>query len=172
MTVDVTFVIHRSAMARMSAIWASRPCRIPAPTTRRRSSVEKLSASISAMASQSPAAKCARKRSALGLPRFPAAVSAGQLFEPRERGVEVCLVEYFAAVDQVAFDRQDSTSATRRRSPLARSHRHLGDDRSEVAQPMHSLDVDADVWSRVPTGTDVCGHFTGRETLSRAGGRC
>ena len=33
--------------------------------------------------------------------------------------------------------------ATRRRSPLARSLRRVGDDRSEVAQPMHSLDVDA-----------------------------
>ena len=29
-----------------------------------------------------------------------------ELVEPRERGVEVCLVEYFAAIDQFAFDRQ------------------------------------------------------------------
>ena len=28
-----------------------------------------------------------------------------ELVEPRERGVEVCLVEDLAAVDQVAFDR-------------------------------------------------------------------
>ena len=29
-----------------------------------------------------------------------------QFVEPRERGVEVCLVEYFATGDQVAFDGQ------------------------------------------------------------------
>ena len=29
-----------------------------------------------------------------------------ELVEPRERGVEVCLVEKLAAVDQVAVDRQ------------------------------------------------------------------
>ena len=28
-----------------------------------------------------------------------------ELVEPRERGVEVCLVEHLAAVDQVAFER-------------------------------------------------------------------
>ena len=28
-----------------------------------------------------------------------------EFVEPRERGVEVCLVEHLAAVDQVAFDR-------------------------------------------------------------------
>ncbi len=37
-TVDVRYVVRRSAIVRMSAIWASRPCRTPAPTTRRRSS--------------------------------------------------------------------------------------------------------------------------------------
>ena len=59
----------------------------------------------------------------LGLPRFPAAAPAAEFVEPRERGVEVCLVEDFAAVDQVAFDRHDvDRPATRRRSPLARSH--------------------------------------------------
>ena len=30
-----------------------------------------------------------------------------QLVEPRERGVEVCLVEYLAAVDPIAFDRRN-----------------------------------------------------------------
>ena len=42
----------------------------------------------------------------LGLLRFPAAVSACEFLESRERGVEVRLVEYLAAADQVAFDRQ------------------------------------------------------------------
>ena len=56
MTVDVMFA-PTSAMARMSASTASRPCRTPAFTTRRRSSVEKSSASISSIASQSRSAK-------------------------------------------------------------------------------------------------------------------
>ena len=30
-----------------------------------------------------------------------------ELIESRERGVEVCLVEHLAAIDQVAFDRQE-----------------------------------------------------------------
>ena len=43
-----------------------------------------------------------------GLPRFPAVGRAGaELFEPRERGVEVCLVEYLAAIDHFAVDRQN-----------------------------------------------------------------
>ena len=70
MTVDVMFVTPRSAMARMFAISASRPCRMPAFTTRRRSSVQMSSASISAMASQSRAAKYARKRSNTRLAAF------------------------------------------------------------------------------------------------------
>ncbi len=76
-----------------------------------------------------------------------------QFLEPRERGVEVCLVEDLAAVDQVAVDRRDSRSpATRRRSPRAKSPCAAWvHDRSEVAQPMHSLDVDVDVWREVPT---------------------
>ena len=41
--------------------------------------------------------------------------------------------------------------------------RRVGDDRSEVAQPMHSLDVDIDVWREVPHGADVCGQVTGLE---------
>ena len=43
----------------------------------------------------------------------------------------------------------------------------MGDDRSEVAQPMHSLDVDADVRREVPRGTDVCGQVAGRERRPR-----
>ena len=45
--VDVTFVTPRSAAARRFAISASRPCRTPAFTTRRRSSLIMSSASIS-----------------------------------------------------------------------------------------------------------------------------
>ncbi len=49
-----------SAMARMFAISASRPRRTPLLTTRRRSSAEKSSASVSAMTPQLRVAKCAR----------------------------------------------------------------------------------------------------------------
>ena len=48
---------------------------------------------ISAMASQSRAAKCVRNVRPPGLPRFPAAAPAAELVEPGERGVDVCLVE-------------------------------------------------------------------------------
>ena len=41
--------------------------------------------------------------------------------------------------------------------------RRMGDDRSEVAQPMHGLDVDAEVWREVPGGAEVCGQVAGRE---------
>ena len=75
-----------------------------------------------------------------------------EFFEPRDRGVQVCLVEYLAAVDQVAFDRhyvdlRHSASKPSREVPC----RRMGEDRSEVAQPMHGLDVDADVLARVPS---------------------
>ena len=147
MTVDDTFVIPTSAIARMSAICASRPCRTPALTTRRRSSLEKSSASISAMAR--PVAGREVRQEAfchLGLPRFPVAAPRLQFFEPRERGVEVCLVEQLAAVDQVAFDRQEFDRPPLSVEALLRGPlRRMGDDRSEVAQPMHGLDVEVDV---------------------------
>ena len=41
--------------------------------------------------------------------------------------------------------------------------RRIGDDRSEVAQPVHSLDVGSDGLCEFPPGTDVCGQLTGRE---------
>ena len=74
-----------------------------------------------------------------------------ELVEPRERGVEVCLVEIFAAADQVAVDRQRSISRHSASKPSCEVPcRRMGDDRAEVAQPMHSLDVDAEVGRRVP----------------------
>ena len=46
-----------------------------------------------------------------------------QFVEPSECGVEVCLVEYLAAVEQIAIDRQKADAlATRHRSPPVRSH--------------------------------------------------
>ena len=104
MTSDVAFVIAELGDRPQSlAISASRPCRMPAFTTRRRSSVEMSSASISAMASQSRAAKCAREALGhLACRVFQPRCRPAELIEPRDRGVEVCLVEDLAAVDQVA----------------------------------------------------------------------
>ena len=55
-TVDAKFMKPTSAAARKSSISASRPCRTPPFTVRRRSSMEKLWEIISAMASQSRSA--------------------------------------------------------------------------------------------------------------------
>ncbi len=128
MASDVRLATPTSAVACMLAISASRPCRIPAFTTRRRSSPQWSSASVSASASQSRATKvranalvCARCRV------FQPRRRSAELVESRERGVEVCLVEDFAAADQVAFDRQDvDRPATRRRSPRVSSRAHAG----------------------------------------------
>ena len=49
---------------------------------------------------------------------------------------------------------------------------HLGEDRAEVVQPMHGLDVDVEVCVEVPPGTDVCDHLRRARTLPPGGGRC
>ena len=99
------------------------------------------------MASQSRAAKYAKKRSSTWLAAFSSRrVLRVQFFKAGERGVEVCLVEHLAAVDQVAFDRQKFDLAPLGVEALLRGPTsRLGDDRSEIAQPMHGLDVDVDV---------------------------
>ena len=61
--VEIIRLTPISASAENSAIMASLPFRISAPTSRRRSSRKTLSASPSAMAFQSRAAKCAWMRS-------------------------------------------------------------------------------------------------------------
>ena len=71
------------------------------------------------MASQSPRREM--RREALGhlaCRVFQPRCRPVELFEPRDRGVEVRLVEYFAAADHFAFDRHHGDPATRRRSPL------------------------------------------------------
>ena len=87
-----------------------------------------------------------------------------ELVEPCERGVEVCLVEDLAVVDQVAFEHQDGDllpfgGETLFRSPAGR----VGDDRTQVAQPMHSHDADVDVGRDVPCRTDIRNHVAGPE---------
>ena len=85
-------------------------------------------------------------------------------FEFRDRGVEVCLVEYFEAVDELAFDRQKVDRPPLGLEAVRGPIRRVGDKRPKVAQPMHSLNVCAEVRREVPDGTDACGHVTGRES--------
>src|SRR6516165_11660999 len=40
---------------------------------------------------------------------------------------------------------------------------HMGDDRSETAEPMHRLDVDTEVWREIPEGADGRGRVARRE---------
>ena len=174
MTVDVMFVVPTSAMARMFAISASRPCRTPAFTTRRRSSFVNVVGQY--LGHGVPVAGREVRQEALGHSAcrvFQPRCRTAELVESRERGVEVCLVEYLEAVDQVAFDRQKVDRPPLGVEALLRGPmRRVGDDRSEVAQPMHSLDVDAEVRREVPDGTDVSRSCHRVRKLSRAGGRC
>ena len=158
MTVDVTFVIPTSAIARMSddmRISTVLDSRADHPTAIVAAKVvgQHLGHRVP-VAGRESAPQSVRP---LGLPRFPAAAPAGCNSSKRgERGVEVCLVEDLAAVDQVAFDRQKMRSPplgveALLRGPLSR----VGEDRSEIAQPMHRLDVDADLALVVQRCADV-----------------
>ena len=90
-----------------------------------------------------------------------------QFLKSGEGGVEVCLVEYFAAADQVAFDSQDVDHPPLGVEAFLRGpSASTGEDRSEAAQPMHGLDVDADVGREVPHGTDVCGEITRLDVMT------
>ena len=175
MTSDVTVVTPTSATARMFAISAVRPCRIPAFTTRRRSSAQHVVGQSSrAMASQSRAAKYAWKRSSTRLAAFSSRgagrLSSSNLASAASRSASSNISQRLI--------RSPSTVTNVDLSPLGVEAllrgpmRRVGDDRSEVAQPMHGLDVDADVRRDVPRGTDVCDQVTGRERCRRAGGRC
>ena len=140
-----------SAAARMFAISASRPCRMPTFTTRRRSSME-------SRRPESPPSRPSRgPRSTL-----EALVhSACRVFQPRhrpaefveagERGVEVCLVEELAAVDQIAVHRHEVDHPPLGLEALLRGPmRPMGDNHAKIAQPMHRLDVDPDFRRDVP----------------------
>src|SRR6185312_825514 len=68
-----------------------------------------------------------------------------QLFEAGERSVEVCLVEYFAAVESFAVDRQKVDHSPLGVDAFRRGGiRHMGEDRPQVVQPMNCLRVSAD----------------------------
>src|SRR5271168_4354231 len=84
-----------------------------------------------------------------------------EFVEPRECGVEVCLVEYLAAANEVAVDREDADHPPLGVEVLVgNAARGVREDRSEVAQPVHSLGSDAEVRCEVPVGMDGCGQIT------------
>src|SRR6516225_3332608 len=73
-----------------------------------------------------------------------------QFVKARERGVKVCLVEDFAAASQVAFDREEVDHPPLGVEAVLRSPAsNISDDRSEVAQPMDSLDVVVQAWCEI-----------------------
>ena len=74
-----------------------------------------------------------------------------ELVEAGERGVDVCLVENFAAAGQVAVYGQNIDVVPLGVETLLRGPVYLmGDDHSEITQPMHSLDVNVEVRAEVP----------------------
>ena len=119
------------------------------------------------MASQSRAAKYVLEAFGhLACRVFQPRCRPAELIEPRERGVQVCLVEDLAAVDHVAVDRQEVDTPPLGVEALARGTMpRMGEDRAEVAQPMHDLDVDSDVLVEVPTGTEVCDESPGANAV-------
>src|SRR5690349_18228534 len=73
--------------------------------------------------------------------------------ESRECGIKVTLVEDFAAVNQIAVDRENGDFPPFGGETLLRSPaRRMGNNTSVAAQPIDSLDVDLDVRRKVPRG--------------------
>ncbi len=105
------------------------------------------SASISAMASQSRAAKYARKRSPTRLAAFSSRGACGCSSSKRASAASRSASSKSSTrSDQVAFDREQVDHPPLGIEALLRGPmRRMGDDRSEVVQPMHRLDIDAEV---------------------------
>ena len=107
MTVGVTSAVHRSALARMSVRWAS-------PTmsdSRAHQSTAIVIGKVVAQYLRHGVPLAGRKARQEAPSHLACRVSqlrrrAAELFELRERGVEISLVEYLAAVDAVTGDRQ------------------------------------------------------------------
>ena len=96
-----------------------------------------------------------------------------QLIKPGQRGVEVCLVEDFAAAGQVVFDRPQRDPSPLGLEALLRSLvRRVSDDCPEVGHSMHDLDIDIDVLVTVQPGAQVCHQVNGPERCLPFGGRC
>ena len=98
MTVCAMFLTPTWAVACQSAMTTSVPRRIPTPTSGRRSSVDVSSTNSSDIASHSRPAKWARRRSTASACRiFESRCVPAEFVEPRERGIEVILIEDLAA---------------------------------------------------------------------------
>src|SRR3984957_11428248 len=92
-----------------------------------------------------------------------------ELIELRERGVEVCLLEDFAAIDHVLVDRQEVDPAPFGVEALARNAMsRMGADRPELAEPMYNLDVSSDVLVEVEARAEVFDQITGSESCPSA----
>ena len=160
-------VTPRSATVRMFAIATSRPCRTPAFDTRRRSSLKCRRPKSRPCASQSRAAKYA---SAIGrLTRLAAFSSCGAGWLSSSN-LASAASRSASSKNSPRLIRSPSTVMISTISPLGVETllrgpmRHLSEDRSEIVQPMHGLDVDAELRREIPTGTDVCGQVPGRES--------
>ena len=86
------------------------------------------------------------------------------MVEFRERSVEVGLVEYLSAAEQITIDRHDFDAAPLGVETLVRgSKSHPSENRAEVVHPMGFLDVDVEGLVEVPPGTDVFVPLAGRK---------
>ena len=94
---------------------------------------------------------------------------SAQLFELRERGVEVSFIEYLHAGDHFAVDGHQGDAPPLGDKALVRgSMSGPSENRAEVVQPMRHLGVDVEVLAEVPSGTDVFETFTGRKRCPAA----
>src|SRR5271163_3486767 len=98
---------------------------------------------------------------------FEVRFRAAELFEPRDCGVDVCLVEYLAATERVAISRKEHDLSPLGVEALARGPTpHVSDDCSEITQSRHGFDVEMDVLVEIPSGAEVFDHVTGRESCA------
>ncbi len=164
-----------SASAENSAIMASRPFRISAPTTRRRSSRKTSSASI--FGHGVPVAGREVRLEALVGTWLAAFSSRGAGRLSSSNRASAASRSASSKISQRLI-RSPSTVKNRDLSPLGVEAllrgplRRMGDDRSEVAQPMHGLDVDVESGARSHVARTYAVSVTGRERCWRAGGRC
>nr|WP_142386790.1 hypothetical protein [Mycobacterium sp. QGD 101] len=117
-----------------------------------------------------PVAGCEVRRKAVECPRgrvLQLRCWRTEFVEPDERGVEAILVEQLGAAEHIAFHCQEVdfpplSFEAMVRDPLC----HIGDYGAEVAEPMHSRDVDLGVRRVVPCGLDIREKFARCESCS------
>src|ERR1700742_2645327 len=85
-----------------------------------------------------------------------------ELIEPRERRVQICLVENLAAAEHVAFEGENTYYPPLGAEAFWRGlMRQVGDNRTEAVQPVHLPDECAQVRREIPCGVEQLMHFTG-----------